>query len=222
MIPNFRKISFLLRPTLVSAIIFTIILTIIGTAIPAYYNEKKSIEVIWSHLASDISQKAMERIIRYFSVAPPTAHLIEGLIERGEIDPNNPKQIFNVCYLALLANKDLTALFFVQPNGTFSGIIEDFEDQPFLASYRVAHPDGTTESQNFKPSEKGNSWVPIDTKGDDYDPRKRPYWPSAVAQPNGGWSNPYPFLDSTERGFSYSLGQKRGAVDRVLDPQFPN
>lgn len=205
----FRQITFTLRFTLVVAVVLAtslgIALTIGVMGLPAYGKAKLAVRNLWKDLAKQAATAATEQIINYFQKAPISLRMIQGLVEEGNLDATDLETILDICYRSIKENSSFINVYYAQLDGTFYGVFKIGDD--FLGSHRKIGPDGKTVVRNYHIGPK-TDWVLTNEEISDYDPRKRPFWQTASAHPDGGWTEPYKFLLIAKTGYSYTLSQK--------------
>ncbi len=203
--------TFPLRTTLVVAVITTALIVmgiLLGwVGIPAYHAAKREVRDLWKNIAEQVAGHATEQVLSYFQNAPITLKVIEGLVEEKQLKIGEFETIMDICYRTLKENSTFVAVYYSKKDGSFYGLFK--LPDGYEASYRSIQPDGKTLIRNYK-ANSANQWVQIEEKIGDYDPRKRPFWKTALAHPEGAWSDPYRFATTGALGYTYTLGQKVG------------
>jgi hypothetical protein len=206
---DFKNLTFPLRATLVTAVIVSAALAIalsIGfMGVPMYLKAKKSVLGLWEDLAKQVALTATGQILDYFQDAPIALATIQGFIEGGELKSQELNVNFNICHRAILQNPQFVTVSYSQTNGTFTGVFKMGND--FLGSHRIIQPDGTTLIESYRIGSDG-SWTLFHQEIGAYDPRTRPFWQVGIAHPEGAWTEPYQFITTKAKGYSYVLGQK--------------
>lgn len=201
--------TFPLRTTLVVAVLSTALLVMAivfgAVGIPAYGKAKKEIGALWNDIAEQVALNATEQMLRYFQNGPITLKVIEGFVEEKQLVLDSNEAIFDICYRTLKENPAFATVHYFKKDGTFYGVFR--LKGAYQASYRVIGADGKTVIKNYQVGD-GNTWVQSEEIVGDYDPRKRPFWQTAIDHPEGGWSDPYQFATTNARGYTYVLGQK--------------
>jgi hypothetical protein len=144
-------------------------------------------------------------MLRYFQNGPITLKVIEGLVQEKQLKIENLETIVDICYRTLKENPEFLTVEDFKNDGTFCGVVR--LGGGVQGSHRVISSDGKTAIVNYKIG-TGNLWVQTETVTGDYDPRKRPFWKTAMAHPEGGWTDPYHFATTGLQGYTYVLGQK--------------
>jgi adenylate cyclase len=214
--------TFPLRTTLVVSVMTTaliiILMIFVVVGLPAYGKAKNAIRNLWQDIAEQVAFSASEQMLRYFQNGPITLKVIEGLVQEKQLQIDNLETIFDICYRTLRENPEFLTVEYFKNDGTFYGVFRIAGG--YEASHRVIDPDGKTAIVNYKIGE-GNKWVQTATVTGDYDPRKRPFWKTAMEHPEGGWTDPYRFATTGLQGYTYVLGQKGKdgfwAVDYEVD-----
>lgn len=214
--------TFPLRTTLVAAVMATALVSIAiifgAVGVPAYGKAKNAIRELWKDIAEQVAFSATEQMLRYFESGPITLKVIEGLVEEKQLQIDNFETIFDVCHRTLKEDPDFLTVEYFKEDGSFYGVFR--LEGGYVASRRSIAPDGKTTIVNYKIGE-GHKWVQFEEITGDYDPRKRPFWKTAMAHPEGGWTDPYPFATTGALGYTYVLGQKGTdgywAVDYQID-----
>lgn len=211
---DFKNLTFPLRATLVTAVIasaaLAIALSIGFMGVPMYLKAKKSVLGLWEDLAKQVALTATGQILDYFQSAPVALATIEGFIEGGEIQSQDLDVNLDICYRAILQNPQFAAVSYAQIDGTFTGVFKIGND--FLGSHRTIQADGKTLIESYHIEPNGH-WTLSHQEIGDYDPRTRPFWQIGTAHPEGAWTEPYQFITTKARGYSYVLGQKiNGAI----------
>lgn len=192
-----------LRTTLVIAVLttafFVIAILLASSGFPAYFRTKKAFKLLWEDLAKQVSETATEQTLKYFQAAPISTKMIEGLVQERQLTPDHFEAIFDICYQVLKANPNFVEVFYVSKDKSFyevlkmpNGFLGTFRKQPLMKNFRIS---------------EGNKWVQYEEKTTDYNPETRPYWKTALENPEGGWTDPYVFATTKAQGFTYVLGQ---------------
>lgn len=204
---KFNRLTFPLRATLVTAVTISaalaIALTIAFMGLPLYLKAKNSIRGLWEDLAKQVSLTATEEILDYFQNAPVALSVIEGFVGLGQL--NSKETVLNICYQTLVKTPQFVSIYYAQNDGSFTGVFKIGND--FLGSYRAIQANGKTLVENYHLG-PDRRWVLSNEEIGDYDPRKRPFWQTGTAHPNGAWTEPYTFATTKAKGYSYVLGQK--------------
>jgi adenylate cyclase len=206
-----RRRSYPLRPTLVSAVVIAIILTIASIGIPGYLSSKKSVRLLWDEVGKNIAERSTEYVTQYFQDAPHLTDFITGLCERKELDITNSHQMMDVSYEGLHDNPHFVLFCLANVDGSTFGAYRNLLTGELVGRLGMIKQDAPdlvnkTYSQDFK-LENGR-WVVAGDLWSDYDARKRPWWPGAVQHPGGNWSEPYLFYDQPRRiGITFTQAQ---------------
>lgn len=197
--------TFPLRTTLVISVLttaFIIVLICLGIAgYPAYSKAKKEIYTLWEKIGDQAALNAKEAVVAYFENAPATLKMVEGLVAEEQLLLSSSEAIFDICYRMLKENPEFVTAYYFKPDGTFYGVLRDAEG--FQATFRVVDQEKTKE-ENYRIG-PNHQWILFETLGSNYDPRNRPFWKSALAHPEGGWSEVYDFAETGAKGFTYVL-----------------
>lgn len=204
-----KNLSFPLRPTLVGSVVasagISIAITVGAIGYPAYKKATYSIRSLWADLAKQVAQTATEEIVGFFDSAPTTLRFIEGMAFEQGLNIENIEFVLDVCYRAMKENPDFAAVYYAGKNGLFYAVYK--ENNTYIGTRRTLQSDGKTKIENYRigPDSK---WVLTSDEIGEYDPRKRPFWNTGLAHPEGAWTDPYPFVTLEGTGYSYVLGHK--------------
>jgi len=200
--------GFSLRPTLVTSVIFIILLAsgLVGGF--AYYQSKSIINHLWHHLANLISQSITEKTQNFLSPAVPFLKFSSEL-ESSEVITNvtreNPVTLMEYSYAGMDTHPDFASISFSYPDGTMIGAYKDPKNNRILVTQRRItneDPQSKTLVETYAKG-KDKEFELIETTYNNYDPRERPFWKTGLEKPQGGWTPPYHFWTGNEPSIAY-------------------
>lgn len=203
----FRDLTFSLRATLVSTVIlslfFAIFLTVGVMGVPAYFKTRKALKDLWKNYSSQVAQTATEEVLSYFQSAPIMLKFINSLTEEEAITQDSLEKTFDICYSALKENPEFVSVYFASIEGALYGVFR--EGDHIFASASALDSKGLMQMEEYRIGPR-NLWILSKTAPSTYDPRTRPFWQTGKLHPEGSWTEPYEFVNTHTKGYTYVLG----------------
>ncbi len=193
------QITMPLRPTLVTAVVMSIIITGLAVGISAYKNSVKSIHALWINLSTEIADRSSSMTLDFLKSAQPFLHFTESLTETKQVDITNPFTVMSYCASALESFPQFIWIYYVNTDGTALGAMRTEDPKLPIAGWWLSVDPKSTQDQpktinrRFRYTTE-QKWVQDSLSTDNYDPRTRPYWNQGLSNPLGSWSSPYVFL----------------------------
>ncbi len=180
------------KPTLLQTLIALFILPLIGSAVLVQYlawkNEQKTIEQLVGQLQAQVGDRIQERIITLTEIPQRATANVALAIRRGELDPNNlPDWEAYLIDQGVFLN-DLAFLYFGSQRGDYVELFQS-DNSPDKINFREGdRPELLNQSYT-------NSSGRISTQQiiEPFDPRKRPWYKSALKAKKSTWTDPYEF-----------------------------
>lgn len=168
-----------LRFVLVSGAFFSIVFITAAIAIPAFFNFRRSIVVLWHQFSKDCAFRVAQQTLQYFADGP----FFLQFTTRKTVDVHNPFDLFDYGRAALESYPHFEAISFSTESGNLYEI--GYEDGRIQGV--IGEPPGAIKKYTFQT----NGWTLEGTATENYKLRHEHVWERGTQHPEGIWSKPY-------------------------------
>ena len=207
-----------------SVLVGLILLATAAVAISTYVSGRKSIDHLWHALADGVADRTAREALRFLEPALPFAATTGAAMSSGHLDANDEAAVLAWLEISIDANPQFTWASFGRADGTYLALYKwpGKDGERLRRTWRtiIDPQEATAGSNGLIPRARLNdherdddgTWRPIAPSLKRYDPRKRPWYLTALAAPEGrgAWQKPYIFLSRLQPGVAYA--------QRILGP----
>jgi adenylate cyclase len=221
----------------VGAAVVSLLLLVLGSVVaPTYVSSRAVVDKLWRALASEVADHTAREALRFLEPALPFADTTATALKDGELDPMDDAAVLAWLEIAIDANPQFTWTSFGRSDGTFLAMYKwpVGETEVLRRTHRTVIGRESAETAlggdmprarfaDFQRDEAG-VWHSIPATMTHYDPRKRPWYKSALEVPEGVgvWQEPYIFLSRMQPGVAYAkrVADQDGSVIGVVAAEF--
>ncbi|MEM9539384.1 MAG: ATP-binding protein [Cyanobacteria bacterium P01_E01_bin.42] len=207
-----------LRSILVIPFVIEVVAAVGLTGWLSWQNGQKAVNDVTTQLREEITARIQQKLESYLEV-PHTIDLLNAkAIAIGQLDITDPLALDRWFIQQLQVYNSVTGIYFGNEAGGFTGP-ERGRDGTFTIYATENFQAGNLHQ--YASDRQGNRQELLETFPD-YDPRKRPWYTSAVEERKAVWSEIYPFAADLSLGISASLpiydarGELQGVVETDL------
>ncbi|MBP0022369.1 MAG: response regulator [Cyanobacteria bacterium SBLK] len=207
-----------LRSILVVPFVIEVIAAVGLTGWLSLQNGQKAVNDVTTQLREEVTARIQQKLESYLEV-PHTIDLLNAkAIAIGQLDTSDPIALDRWFMQQLQTFDSVTGIYFGNEAGGFTGP-ERRQDGTFVIYTTEDFQAGNLHK--YASDRQGNRQEILNTVPD-YDPRRRPWYTSAVKERKAVWSEIYPFAADLSLGISASLpiynsqGELQGVVETDL------
>lgn len=189
-----------LRQTLIIPFVVQIVAAVVITGWLAFRNGQRGIDQLVRQIVNDTVDHTEDYINNFAETPYQFLRINEAGVQTGHIDLTNQSELVDYFFQQVQITSAVPYLYFSNPQGDFIGVWKQTED---LTTLRIRDATTAPFREIYELDDAGKPIALIQRQ--EYDPRSRPFYKTAISAKHPTWSPIYVFASAPILGITRSI-----------------